>query len=187
MAQRGRRSGAALAVVNVTGEPDRLQAPAYLNDAERECFVELIDVCSQRHFVASDEPLLVSFVQATLLARRTAHDPEKYATWTQAVRTQAMLATRLGWQPRRGPIRRPGAASAVPWPSAMGVRRMTPADCARRDRILSLMQRYVELGRLVNEDFDREDDAAVAETAIILTELRTVQAEIDALLGQKRH
>ena len=63
-------------------------------------FVELINACSPQHFVQSDLPLLVSYVQATLLARSMARDPEKIAVWEKAVRMQATLATRLRLAPQ---------------------------------------------------------------------------------------
>ena len=63
-------------------------------------FVELINACSPQHFVQSDLPLLVSFVQSTLLTRDTARDPSKVAIWEKAVRVQATLATRLRLAPQ---------------------------------------------------------------------------------------
>lgn len=98
MRQRGRKSVANL--VRVDGAPPRLNPPADLNDDEWMLFVELINACSPQHFVQSDLPLLVSYVQATLLARSMARDPEKIAVWEKAVRMQATLATRLRLAPQ---------------------------------------------------------------------------------------
>ncbi len=100
MRQRGRKSAAEMAVLAVHSKPPRLEPPAYLNDAERTMFVELVDACDARHFVASDLPLLVSYVQATLLARSAARDPDRVGVWEKAVRCQATLATRLRLAPQ---------------------------------------------------------------------------------------
>ena len=61
---------------------------------------ELIASISTRAFVASDVPLLVSFVQATLLSRKTAGDPKQFDTWREAVKVQAVLATKLRLAPQ---------------------------------------------------------------------------------------
>lgn len=101
MTQRGRKSAAAnLVVINVDGKPPKLTPPAFLNEAERTLFLELIDATDTRHFRPTDTPLLVSYVQATLLARSTTHDPQKVATWEKAVRVQVSLATRLRLSPQ---------------------------------------------------------------------------------------
>ncbi|MGB9394444.1 MAG: hypothetical protein WCB32_06625 [Pseudolabrys sp.] len=63
-------------------------------------FTELVAACDARHFVESDLPLLVSYVQATLLSRSTARDPDKIAIWEKATRMQATLATRLRLAPQ---------------------------------------------------------------------------------------
>jgi plasmid stabilization system protein ParE len=40
-------------------------------------------------------PLLISFVQTTLLARKAARDPEGIGAWEKAVRSQCQLARAL--------------------------------------------------------------------------------------------
>jgi hypothetical protein len=75
MVQRGRKS-AAVVPLRVDGSPPPLQPPAYLNTVERKLFCELIASVDTRAFVESDLPLLTSFVQATLMARKTARDPK---------------------------------------------------------------------------------------------------------------
>jgi hypothetical protein len=85
MRQRGRRSAAALEVINVNGRPDRLEPPRYLNKTERAVFVEL---AATRHFVPTDAVLLASLAQATVMARRVARDPAKSAVWERAVKMQ---------------------------------------------------------------------------------------------------
>ena len=99
MRQRGRKS-ADLAILDVYGSPPPLEPPVDLQEDERTLFTELIDATDTRHFRPTDLPLLVSFVQATLLARSTAHNPGKVATWEKAVRVQAALATRLRLSPQ---------------------------------------------------------------------------------------
>jgi hypothetical protein len=104
MRQRGRKSAAALVESNVTGRPPRQDPPSHLSDDERTLFVELVESCAPSHFVESDLPLLVSFVQATLLVRRAAtgmiDDPDLIAVFEKAVKLQATLATRLRLAPQ---------------------------------------------------------------------------------------
>lgn len=100
MRQRGRRSAVDLATIGIDGKPPKLQPPPYLNQAERQLFVELIGSCAPSHFVESDLPLLASFVQATLLSRGAARDPKLIGVWEKAVRVQATLATRLRLAPQ---------------------------------------------------------------------------------------
>ncbi len=97
--QRGRK-GSKFDVINVEGEPSRLDPPADLTDGERSLFLQIVGACSPRHFVPSDLPLLTSFVQATLMARQTAGAPDKVGIWEKAVRVQGMLATRLRLAPQ---------------------------------------------------------------------------------------
>jgi hypothetical protein len=49
------------------------------------------------------------------------------------------------------------------------------------------MRRYVQLGQPIDPEFDREDAAPLAETKIVLAEMKQVQGQIDALLGCKQH
>jgi hypothetical protein len=69
MTRRGRKSSAAdLAVINAYGKPPKLTPPPDLREDERALLSELIDAIDARHFRPSDLPLLVSHVQATLMA-----------------------------------------------------------------------------------------------------------------------
>ena len=97
MRQRGRRSAAALEVINVDGRPSRLQPPRYLNKIETAVFVEL---AATGHFVPTDAGLLASLAQATIMARKAARDPAKLSVWERAVRVQAMLSTKLRLTPQ---------------------------------------------------------------------------------------
>src|SRR5689334_6665778 len=87
-----------------TGLPPRQTAPSGLSDAERKMFNELVGACDPRHFVKSDVPLLVSYVQSTLLSRSAAAKMTKNSdwvkTWETATRMQATLATRLRLAPQ---------------------------------------------------------------------------------------
>ncbi len=102
--QRGRKSANELGALNVEGEPSRLNPPADLTDAERSLFREIIQACSPKQFVPSDLPILISFVQATLLSRQAIKNAAKeaaaLATWEKATRMQATLATRLRLAPQ---------------------------------------------------------------------------------------
>jgi hypothetical protein len=103
MKQRGRKSPESLTTV-MNGEPSRLDPPSDLTDSERNLFVQIVESCSPKHFAPSDEPLLISFVQSTLLSRqaikKAATDASALATWEKATRMQATLATRLRLAPQ---------------------------------------------------------------------------------------
>jgi hypothetical protein len=93
-AQRGRKPADVFAL-SVNGKPPRLTPPESLNADERALFAELVAACDPTHFRPSDLPLLTSFIQATLQARDTAHDPDKFDAWERVVRLQTSLATKL--------------------------------------------------------------------------------------------
>jgi hypothetical protein len=107
MIQRGRKSSNVVAL-GVTSSSPRLTPPATLSKAEKALFDELVASSDPQHFVPSDMPLLVSFVQATLLARSLAStaakpskpDPTVIGSWEKASRVMAMLATRLRLAPQ---------------------------------------------------------------------------------------
>jgi hypothetical protein len=100
MRQRRRKSAATLAAPNLTGRPSPLSPPASLNDDERALFCELVGACAAEHFRTSDLPLLISYIQATLIARDAAHEPDRITLWEKATRMQATLATRLRLSPQ---------------------------------------------------------------------------------------
>jgi hypothetical protein len=78
-----RASAAAINVISIEGLPPRGDAPRGLSKAERALFDQIVKACDPRHFVESDGPLLVSYVQATLMSRQTAGDQEQiYGTAT---------------------------------------------------------------------------------------------------------
>ncbi len=103
--QRGRKGGKFdVDALNVEGDPPRLDPPPDLTDAERALFVQITKACSPKHFVPSDLPILISFVQCTLLSRQAiktaARDAAALTTWEKSVRLQATLATRLRLAPQ---------------------------------------------------------------------------------------
>ena len=100
MRQRGRKSAAHLAAIDVTGTPARLITPAGLNKDERSLFDFIVNASPPHHFTDSDVPLLVSYVEASLMARSLAKIPAKISIWERAVRVQAMLATKLRLSPQ---------------------------------------------------------------------------------------
>jgi hypothetical protein len=100
MRQRGRKSAMNLAQIDITGTPTRLTTPAGLTKDEQSLFDFIVDASPSHHFTDSDVPLLVSFVEASLLARTFARIPTKVSIWERAVPVQAMLATKLRLSPQ---------------------------------------------------------------------------------------
>jgi len=94
MIQRGRKTGNVVALGVTALPPPPLTPPVTLTKAEKALFDELIKSCDPQHFVPSDSPLLVSFVQATLLARSLASsaakpskpDPVVIGSWEKVTR-----------------------------------------------------------------------------------------------------
>ena len=97
MLQRGRRS-ADVRVID-TALPS-VRTPSGLNRAERKLFDDMIASVDRRHFVESDTPLLVSFVQASIMARKAARSPLQISVFERAVKTQVLLARSLRLSPR---------------------------------------------------------------------------------------
>jgi hypothetical protein len=98
--QRGRKSAAAIAAqLNATGAEPRLTAPPCMTAAEKRMFNELITNCSTKHFRRTDIPLITSYIEASLLARSAARDPEQIRVWDKAIRLQCLLSTRLRLTP----------------------------------------------------------------------------------------
>jgi hypothetical protein len=103
-AKPGRPSADDLNVVPLYPSGSRVQTPDDLAPSEAALFRHLVRSCAPDHFVASDVPLLVSFVQATLMARRSAKamtkNPKLAPMWERCARVQATLATRLRLAPQ---------------------------------------------------------------------------------------
>jgi hypothetical protein len=85
-------------------KPRRLSPPADLPADEAALFREIISNTAPDHFVPSDLPLLISYVQSTRLSRRAAvalhKDASLITVWEKATRMQATLATRLRLAPQ---------------------------------------------------------------------------------------
>jgi hypothetical protein len=93
MRQRGRKSAALLAIPAIEAPRPRPEPPPGLTKTERTLFTEIVDTAP--HLRPSDASLLASFVQATLMSRRSARDPARIDAWEKATRLQVSLATRL--------------------------------------------------------------------------------------------
>ena len=65
----GRPSADDLNIVPFHPAGSRVQTPDDLTASEAGLFKHLVHSCAPEHFVSSDVPLLVSFVQATLASR----------------------------------------------------------------------------------------------------------------------
>jgi len=105
LVQRGRKSQYANVVpLNAAGKP-RVQPPSWLSVAEKALFLEIVGASDPRHFVKTDLPLLITYIQAVLLVKKLAPktkspDAAAVASWERAVRTMAMLSTRLRLAPQ---------------------------------------------------------------------------------------
>jgi hypothetical protein len=94
--QRGRKSvSSTLVQLAPTDTGPRLTAPAILTKSEQTTFAELVQL--NPHLVATDVPLLTSFVQATTMAHRLGrkHDDKTVAEWERCVRTMLALGRSL--------------------------------------------------------------------------------------------
>lgn len=94
------RKSAEAKMFSVDGSPPRLTAPAGLKSAERKLFEEIANAVAAKHFQPADTSLIVSYVQATLLAHSTAGKPLQVAVFEKACRLQMALATKLRLTPQ---------------------------------------------------------------------------------------
>lgn len=103
MRQRGRQSGNQLTVIPLPSAYDRLQPPNDANDVESDLFAKIVASVPRGHFVQADDELILSYVQATLAARRyqkaLSDDPNTMRLFAMACRTQGQLAARLRLAP----------------------------------------------------------------------------------------
>lgn len=99
MRQRGRKSAANLiAMPAVDGKPARVSPPTHLTARERKAFIELVASTDAKHFIASDVPLLVTYIQSIVLVRDAARKKDAQS-FEKLSRVSAMLATRLRLSP----------------------------------------------------------------------------------------
>src|SRR5262245_38260510 len=98
MMQRGRKSAASLSVIALETVP-RLRVPSGLTKAEEDLFRLIVGQCAADHFVPSDGPLALAYMQPVLLSRSAFRQVTEAGigvqTWQQAARTMASLATNL--------------------------------------------------------------------------------------------
>jgi hypothetical protein len=122
--KRGRPSVAEQTVIPLAPARRRLQPPADLDENEARLFRDVVASCAPEHFVASDAPLLATYVQSVLLSRRAAADlaadPRALSRWERVTGMQASLALRLRLAPssRSHPERVARRAAAWSPPSA---------------------------------------------------------------------
>ncbi len=121
--QRGRKSAASNAVqIDVIGSRSRLTVPKYLTIEEQSLFEEIVAVCEHRQLAPTDGPLLASYVQAAIKARKLAAEPDKVSEWEKTVRVMAMLARSLRLTPQSrldrataGRMARDQKVGPLPW------------------------------------------------------------------------
>jgi hypothetical protein len=120
MLQRGRKTTETRLALAVNGAPPRLKPPASLTKEERALFIELVEAVPPEHFIAADLPLLVSYIQATLLSRSSANKPDQIATWERATKLQVAICTKLRLSPStridpKSLARKPPPPEERPW------------------------------------------------------------------------
>jgi hypothetical protein len=100
MRQRGKMSAAKLLTLEISNNdrPRRLITPTGLNAKEHSMFLRIVDASDPKHFRENETELLVSYVQATLMARDAVRK-HKIDIWEKAVRVQLSLAMRLRLAP----------------------------------------------------------------------------------------
>jgi len=121
-----------LSLLNVSGSPPKLRAPARLSEREAEIFRCLVGSCDPRHFTAADEPLLCRYAEAIAMAEDAADHLRaegavimgKASPWItvqeKMVRAIAALAPKLRLSPQSRydaslAGRRAGGASVSPY------------------------------------------------------------------------
>jgi hypothetical protein len=96
--RRGRKSAASLLIPDVVSTT-RLSAPSGLSLKERVVFEAITAACDPSHFRKSDVPLIVAYVQATLLSHKFGRNVSKVKEWEAATRTMISLSTKLRLNP----------------------------------------------------------------------------------------
>jgi hypothetical protein len=100
--KRGRPSSASLSVVPLpTARRPGPQPPAHLTQREKALFRQVVAENEPGHFAPTDALLLASLCQSTEMVRALSkdltksRDPRSVQSWERAVRSQAMLCTKL--------------------------------------------------------------------------------------------
>jgi hypothetical protein len=101
-----RKSAAALAFANPAPSFARVSPPAGADAAQLEVFQQITNSVDAGHFEASDVPLLMAYVDAILLQRRSAkelaehpNNTDALAAFSVAVRLLVLLAAKLKLSP----------------------------------------------------------------------------------------
>ena len=129
MRQRGRKSIASLSVVSIDVARKPLEPPASLQRQAKVIFHEICASVDPKHFRQCDVPLVVSLAVATHMARFYAaligeeDHPTAFRAWTDAVKLQISLSTKLRLTPSsrydgRAADREPepvGSSNSPPW------------------------------------------------------------------------
>jgi hypothetical protein len=102
MPQRGRKSLTSQLMAGIVADVStsrRLNAPNGLTLKERVVFEAITAACDPSHFRKSDVPLLVAYVQATLMSHKFGRSVTKIREWEAATRTMISLSTKLRLSP----------------------------------------------------------------------------------------
>ena len=59
-------------------------------------------------------------------------------------------------------------------------------EAERKAQVIALMERFCQLGRLLDDDLDPSDMVAAAEAALVIAEMDKAKLAIDALLDEQR-
>jgi hypothetical protein len=127
MKQRGRQSAASLSVVCIDAARKPIEPPASLQRQAKVIFHEIVASVDPKHFRECDKPLVASLAVATHMARfygsliGEEDHPTAFRAWTDAVKLQISLSTKLRLTPQtrydgRHAAREPEpAAKPPPW------------------------------------------------------------------------
>jgi hypothetical protein len=132
--KRGRISAAELSVIPIAPARERVRSPSNLSAKERQLFDKLLETCG--HFQPSDFPLLISFVQASLLAQqhRNPKSADEARIWHTAIKAQGTLATKLRLCPNTRIDRKTATRKAAAYrPSFYETMDLEDANNARDD------------------------------------------------------
>lgn len=95
----GRRAAADLAVIPFAPDGHRLRPPDDLGADEAALFRHLVAALPPSHFVEADRPLLVLYVEACCMARRSAaglaKNPALIPVWERAARLATQMSSKL--------------------------------------------------------------------------------------------
>jgi phage terminase small subunit len=122
MTHRGRKSRASLSLVTVPEPVERLVAPAFLTEEEREIFADLVASTTPKHFKVSDAPLLTAYCQSVATQRMSSREFKRApllggraSPWAaveeKAIRSMVALSMRLRLSPQARDRHQPSRAA----------------------------------------------------------------------------